>query len=283
MPKLLSQDDVARYREEGWLAPIRVMGEDEAAGLRAALEAVEARMGGPLRGDLRHKSHLLFPFLAELIRHPRILDAVEDLLGPDILCWSSSFFIKEAANPSFVSWHQDSTYWGLSQPEVATAWVALTPSNAANGAMAVIPGSHKLDQIPHRDTFHRHNLLTRGQEIAVEVDAAKAVLLELSPGEMSLHHVRLVHGSAPNPSPDRRIGYAIRYIPTHIRQIEGEDSATLVRGVDRYGHFEPEPYPDGEMTAAMLALHKRIAERNAKILYRGTAVESFNDPAAIRG
>jgi hypothetical protein len=283
MPKLLSEEAVARYREEGWLAPIRVMGEDEAAGLRAALEAVEGRMGGPLRGDLRHKSHLLFPFLAELIRHPRILDAVEDLLGPDILCWSSSFFIKEAANPSFVSWHQDSTYWGLSQPEVATAWVALTPSNAANGAMAVIPGSHKLDQIPHRDTFHRHNLLTRGQEIAVEVDAAKAVLLELSPGEMSLHHVRLVHGSAPNPSPDRRIGYAIRYIPTHIRQIEGEDSATLVRGVDRYGHFEPEPYPDGEMTAAMLALHKRIAERNAKILYRGTAVESFNDPAAIRG
>jgi phytanoyl-CoA dioxygenase PhyH len=283
MPKLLSQDDVARYREEGWLAPIRVMGEDEAAGLRAALEAVETRMGGPLRGDLRHKSHLLFPFLAELIRHPRILDAVEDLLGPDILCWSSSFFIKEAANPSFVSWHQDSTYWGLSQPEVATAWVALTPSNAANGAMAVIPGSHKLDQIPHRDTFHRHNLLTRGQEIAVEVEESRSVLLELSPGEMSLHHVRLVHGSAPNPSPDRRIGYAIRYIPTHIRQIEGEDSATLVRGVDRYGHFEPEPYPDGEMTAAMLALHKRIAERNAKILYRGTAVESFNDPAAIRG
>ena len=283
MPKLLSEEAVARYREEGWLAPIRVMGEDEAAGLRAALEAVEARMGGPLRGDLRHKSHLLFPFLAELIRHPRILDAVEDLLGPDILCWSSSFFIKEAANPSFVSWHQDSTYWGLSEPEVATAWVALTPSNAANGAMAVIPGSHKLDQIPHRDTFHRHNLLTRGQEIAVEVEESRSVLLELSPGEMSLHHVRLVHGSAPNPSPDRRIGYAIRYIPTHIRQIEGEDSATLVRGVDRYGHFEPEPYPDGEMTAAMLALHKRIAERNAKILYRGTAVESFNDPAAIRG
>jgi hypothetical protein len=283
MPKLLSEDEVARYREEGWLAPIRVMGEDEAAGLRAALEAVEGRMGGPLRGDLRHKSHLLFPFLAELIRHPRILDAVEDLLGPDILCWSSSFFIKEAANPSFVSWHQDSTYWGLSEPEVATAWVALTPSNAANGAMVVIPGSHKLDQIPHRDTFHRHNLLTRGQEIAVEVEESRSVLLELRPGEMSLHHVRLVHGSAPNPSPDRRIGYAIRYIPTHIRQREGEDSATLVRGVDRHGHFEPEPYPDGEMTPAMLALHKRIAERNAKILYRGTAVESFNDPAAIRG
>ena len=161
--------------------------------------------------------------------------------------------------------------------------MALTPSRAENGAMAVIPGSHKLDQVPHRDTFHRHNLLTCGQEVAVEVDDSKAVMLTLRPGEMSLHHVRLVHGSAPNPSSDRRIGYAIRYIPTHIRQLEGEDSATLVRGTDRYGHFEPEPRPDGEMTPAMMALHKRIAERNARILYRGTGVESFNDPAALRG
>jgi len=283
MPKRLTEAQVAQYREAGYLAPIRIMDEAEALALRAALEAVEARTGGPLRGDLRHKSHLLFPFLADLVRHPALLDAVEDLIGADILCWSSSFFIKEAANPAFVSWHQDSTYWGLSSPEVATAWVALTPSDAENGAMAVIPGSHKLDQVPHRDTFDRHNLLTRGQEIAVEVDDSKAVMLTLRPGEMSLHHVRLVHGSAPNPSFDRRIGYAIRYIPTHIRQLEGEDSATLVRGIDRYGHFEPEPRPDGERTPPMMALHKRIAERNAKILYRGTGVESFNDPAALRG
>jgi len=283
MPKLLSETQIAQYREDGYLAPIRIMGEDEALGLRARLEAVEARTGGPLRGDLRHKSHLLFPFLADLVRHPVLLDAVEDLIGPDILCWSSSFFIKEAANPAFVSWHQDSTYWGLSAPDVVTAWVALTPSQAENGAMAVIPGSHTIDQIPHRDTFHRHNLLTRGQEVAVEVDEKKAVMLSLRPGEMSLHHVRLVHGSAPNPSLDRRIGYAIRYIPTSIRQLEGEDSATLVRGTDHYGHFELEPRPDGEMTPAMMALHKRIAERNAKILYRGTGVQSFNDPAALRG
>jgi ectoine hydroxylase-related dioxygenase (phytanoyl-CoA dioxygenase family) len=240
-------------------------------------------MGGPLRGDLRHKTHLLFPFLAELVRHPGILDAIEDVLGPDILCWSSNFFIKEAADPAFVSWHQDSTYWGLSSPEVATAWVALTPSNAANGAMAVIPGSHKLDQMPHRDTFHRHNLLTRGQEIAVEVDESQSVPLNLQPGEMSLHHVRLVHGSAPNPSFDRRIGFAIRYIPTSIRQIEGDDSATLVRGEDRYRHFEHEPRPRIDMDPAMLELHRQIAERNAKILYRGTGVTSFNDPAALRG
>jgi non-heme Fe2+,alpha-ketoglutarate-dependent halogenase len=283
MPKLLTEAQIAQYEADGYLAPIRVMEEGEALALRHKLEAVEAEMGGPLRGDLRHKTHLLFPFLADLVRHPKILDAIEDVLGADILCWSSNFFIKEAADPAFVSWHQDSTYWGLSSPDVATAWVALTPSNEANGAMAVMPGSHKLDQMPHRDTFHRHNLLTRGQEIAVEVDEAKAVPLNLRPGEMSLHHVRLVHGSAPNPSFDRRIGFAIRYIPAHLRQLEGEDSATLVRGEDRFHHFEHEPRPKIDMDPELLALHRLIAVRNARILYRGTGVTSFNDPAAIRG
>src|SRR6266446_5526466 len=283
MAKSLTEEQIAQYREQGYLAPLRVMSEDQALALRAALETVEASMGGPLRGDLRHKSHLLFPFLADLVRHRFLLEAVEDLLGPDLLCWTSNFFIKEAANPAFVSWHQDSTYWGLSAPEVATAWVALTPSTLENGAMAVIPGSHKSDQIPHRDTFDRHNLLTRGQEVAVAVDETKAVPLILKPGEMSLHHVRLVHGSPPNPSEDRRIGFAIRYIPTRIRQTLGEDNATLVRGTDRFRHFELEPRPDGEMAPEMLALHKRNAERSARILYRGTDVASFNDPQAVRG
>src|SRR5437016_4391908 len=255
MPKSLTKTQIAQYDEAGYLAPILVMAEDEALALRQKLEAIEAEMGGPLRGDLRHKTHLLFPFLAGLVRHPRILDAIEDVLGPDILCWSSNFFIKEATDPAFVSWHQDSTYWGLSEPDVVTAWVALTPSNAANGAMAVIPGSHMMDQVPHRDTFDRHNLLTRGQEVAVEVDEAQQALLVLQPGEMSLHHVRLVHGSAPNPSGDRRIGFAVRYIPTRLRQLEGEDSATLVRGRDRYGNFEPEPRPKTDMDPELLVLH----------------------------
>jgi ectoine hydroxylase-related dioxygenase (phytanoyl-CoA dioxygenase family) len=147
--------------------------------------------------------------------------------------------------------------------------------------MEVIPGSHKLDQIPHRDTFAKHNLLTRGQEIAVEVDQSKAVRLDLEPGEISLHHVRLVHGSAANTSDDRRIGFAIRYIPTHLRQLFGDDSASLVRGEDRYGHFELEPGPKRDMDPDMLALHQAITERNAKILYRGTDVESYNDPRAV--
>jgi non-haem Fe2+, alpha-ketoglutarate-dependent halogenase len=283
MPKALTDDQVAAYHRDGYLAPVTVMDEAAARKLRATLEAIEAGMGGPLRGDLRHKAHLLFPFLAGLIRHPDILDAIEDVLGPDILCWNTNFFIKEAETPSFVSWHQDSTYWGLSSPDVCTAWVALTPSDEGNGAMAVIPRTHTRDQIPHRDTFDRHNLLTRGQEVAVEVDEAEAVPLILKPGEMSLHHVRLVHGSPPNPSPGRRIGFAIRYIPTSVHQLEGTDSATLVRGEDRFGHFELEPRPQRDMDDDMLALHRRLTERAAQILYKGTGVDNFNDPRAVRG
>jgi non-heme Fe2+,alpha-ketoglutarate-dependent halogenase len=283
MAKSLTPAQIDAYERDGYLAPVRVMSEADALALRGTLEAIEAGMGGPLRGDLRHKAHLLFPFLADLIRHPAILDAIEDVLGPDILCWNTNFFIKEADTPSFVSWHQDSTYWGLSSPDVCTAWVALTPSHLANGAMAVIPKSHTMDQVPHRDTFDRHNLLTRGQEVAVEVDEAEAVPLVLRPGEMSLHHVRLVHGSPPNPSHDRRIGFAIRYIPTSIHQLEGTDSATLVRGTDRFHHFELEPRPERDMQEDMLALHQRLTERAAQILYKGTGVETFNDPRAVRG
>ena len=279
--KALTPHQVEQFRREGYVPKIRVMSREDAERARAALEDYEQRTGGPLRGNLRHKAHLLFPFLSEIVRNNRILDAIEDLYGPNLLCWTSNFFIKEARNPAFVSWHQDATYWGLSAPDVVSAWVALTPSNTANGAMGVMPGSHRTEQLPHRDTFDKNNLLTRGQEIAVEVDESRAAYLELEPGEASLHHVLLVHGSPPNPSHDRRIGFAIRYIPTSVRQLHGEDSATLVRGVDTFHHFEHEPRPTRDMDPTFLELHRKIAERNAQILYRGTDVKTYDDPKAL--
>jgi non-haem Fe2+, alpha-ketoglutarate-dependent halogenase len=281
MQKLLTKEQAETFWRDGCVFPIRVMPEAQALELRARLEAFERETGGPLKGALRHKSHLLFTWLADLVRNERILDAIEDLYGPNLFCWTTNFFIKEANNPAFVSWHQDSTYWGLDKPDVVTAWVALTPSTTSNGAMGFIPGTHTRDQIPHRDTFAKNNLLTRGQEVAVEVDEKQAVTIELQPGEMSLHHVRLVHGSPPNPSNDRRIGFAIRYIPTSVAQIAGDDSATLVRGVDAFHHFEHEPRPTRDMDPAFLELHRKITERNAQILYRGTEVKSYDDPKAL--
>lgn len=271
----LPEAAIAHYREHGYYAPIRVMSADDAARVRTHLEAHEAAHG-VLKGSMRHKSHLLFTWLDSLIRHPAILDAVEGVIGPDILCWSSSFFIKEARDPGFVSWHQDSTYWGLDPADIVTAWVALSESTAENGAMRVIPDTHTLEQVAHRDTFAADNLLTRGQEIAVDVDGSRAVMLSLQPGEMSLHHVRLIHGSDPNPSAKRRIGFAIRYLPTHVRQVVGtRDSATLVRGVDRFGNFEPEQVPERDLSDAAIAFHAHVMGDQQQVLMKNAPVAAM--------
>jgi non-haem Fe2+, alpha-ketoglutarate-dependent halogenase len=269
--KKLTAQEVARFAQTGIHFPVSALSAEQAAECRRKLEAFEASQGGPLAGGLRTKPHLLLTWLDELIRHPTILDAVEDILGPNLLVWSTSFFTKEAHDPAYVSWHQDSTYWGLSEPDVVTAWVAFTPSTVENGCMRVIPGSHLRDQLPHKDTFAANNLLTRGQEVQVEVNDTDAIDVTLDPGEFSIHHVRLVHGSPPNPSNDRRIGFAIRYVPTYVRQTAGpRDSAMLVRGVDTFHHFDPEPVPKIDFGEAERAAHKRIVEDSLKILYRGT-------------
>src|ERR1700733_901163 len=279
MNKLLTRFEIEHYHQYGYVAPIRVMPVEQALLLRKHLEDFERSQGGPLKGSLRHKTHLLFTWLSDLVRQEKVLDAVEDLYGGNLLCWSTNFFIKEGNDPAYVSWHQDSTYWGLSKPDVVTAWVALSESEKSNGAMEVIPGTHTLDQMPHKDTYAKNNALTRGQEVAVEVDQSKAVAIELQPGEMSLHHVRIIHGSPPNASSNRRIGFAIRYIPTDVRQMEGTDSATLVRGVDTFQTFRHEPRPMRDLDPEFVALHQQITDRNAKILYKGAGVSSFDRPA----
>lgn len=268
--KVLSAAAVAQYQRDGYYHPIRVLAPHEAQSYRQRLEAFERAEGKPLQGAYRHKTHLLFTWLWDLLFHPRILDAVEDVIGPNILCWTSSFFIKEPHDPGFVSWHQDATYWGLNSPDVVTAWVAFSPSTIPAGAMRVIPGTQR-EQVRHQDTFDPNNLLTRGQEVAVTVDDRQAVDLVLQPGEMSLHHVLIVHGSEPNNADDRRIGYAIRYVPTYVKQIAGErDSAVLVRGVDDYHHFDLEQRPDADLGPRALAQHRESTERSLKVVYRGT-------------
>ena len=276
MTKILTEDQVAGFRRDGYLFPLSVLSGTEAAGYYTEFQLIESQCGGKISGGVRYKPHILLPFLNDLIRNSKILDAVEDIIGPNILCWASSFFNKDARDPSYVSWHQDSTYWGLSEPEVVTAWVALTPSKIGNGCMQVIPGTHTIDQVGHRDTNAEHNLLSRGQEVEVDVDESKAVDLELDAGEISLHHVRLIHGSPPNPSDQRRIGYAIRYIPPHVYQLYSEsDTATLVRGEDRFNHFVSEPTPNSNMDPEVLEFHARANGEAGKVLYRGSSREPY--------
>ncbi len=270
MPRLLSPEAVSQYQRDGYYFPIRVLSAGEGLSYRRKLEAYEATTGGPIQSNWRHKVHLLFTWANELVRHPKILDAVEDLIGPNIICWTTNFFIKEANSPSFVSWHQDSTYWGLEPPDVISAWLALSDAPLESGAMKFLPGSHKWQQVEHRDTFDENNLLTRGQEIAVEVDETQAVDVPLKMGEISLHHVRLAHGSYPNTTNDRRIGLSIRYIPTYVRQVKVKDSAMLVRGVDEYGNFDWEPEPQADADEAAIAAHDEAMTRRVATYYSGT-------------
>ncbi len=275
MPKMLTAGQVEAYREKGYHFPVDVLSPAEVAAFRSDLENYERQSGGPISGAARHRSHVLFTWVNEMIRHPKILDAVEDVLGPNLFCWNTSFFVKEARDPGYVSWHQDATYWGLSSPDVMTVWIAFSPANKVSGCMKFVAGTHKL-QVEHADTFHKDNLLTRGQEIAVDVNEADAVYAELAPGQASLHHVLLFHGSAPNQSDDRRIGLAIRYIPTHVKQAVGtRDWATLVRGVDTYGHFAPEPRPVRDLDPAAVAFHREVSEEQVRVLYRGTSKQEY--------
>ena len=168
MGKMLTAAQAADFERDGYLFPLRAFSAAEARGYRHALESYEAETGDAIHSNMRHKVHLLFRWADEVVHHPPILDAVEDILGPDLLCWTTNFFIKEANDPAFVSWHQDSTYWGLEPADVVTAWVAFTDAPVESGAMRFLPGSHKLDQISHRDTYAADNLLTRGQEIEMD-------------------------------------------------------------------------------------------------------------------
>ncbi|MDZ7840156.1 MAG: phytanoyl-CoA dioxygenase family protein [Gammaproteobacteria bacterium] len=269
MPKLLSPEAIEQFQRDGYYFPARVMSREEAFSYRRQLEDYERRNGGPLKSNYRHKVHLLFPWACELVKHPRILDAVEDLLGPDLICWTTNLFIKEPHNPHFVSMHQDSTYWGLDPADVATAWIALSDVPLESGPMKFAAGTHR-EQLPHKDTFHEHNLLSRGQEIEVDIPMDECTDVVLQAGEISLHHVRLAHGSGPNDSDDRRIGLAIRYVPPYVRQVKLRDSAMLVRGKDDYGHFDWEQEPADDADAAAIESHKAAMDRQVAVYYEGT-------------
>ena len=269
MTKRLTADQVTAYRRDGFVYPIPVMKPDEAEEFRQALERFEREHPDYMSGMKRQKLHLVTTWMAELVRRPEILDAVEDILGPDFLCWQTSLFIKEGKDPGFVSWHQDGNYWGLSSNEVVTAWLALSPSTVESGCMKMMPGSHEWDGIEHKDTFDEDNLLTRGQVMDIQMDEAKAADVVVRTGEISLHHVNIAHSSAPNQSDDRRIGIAMRYVTPRVKQVTGvPDSATLVRGTDTVGNFEAEPAPTYDFEPAALALHERVTNTRSDFIYK---------------
>lgn len=251
----LSAEAVRGYRERGYHAPVDAFSAAEVAGWRSRLEALEAEHGGRLAGIYQFKPHLHQLWADEIVHRPEILDAVESLIGPDILLLHFTVWVKDPGSPAFVSWHQDGTYFGLHPHEHVTAWVALSDSTRDSGCVEVVPGSHTAGQMAHETREASGNMLRTGQHIPVDESAVEIALLELRAGQLSLHHTHLLHNSRPNRGADRRIGLGISYIPTRVAcSSKTRLTAMLVRGEDRHGHFDPEPRPrPGAPIEALLA------------------------------
>lgn len=262
------------YQQLGYQFPLRAYSRDQAGAIcrrfvthyEQRRELLELRLPRE-RVAFLIENHLYLRWVCDIITNPHVLDAVESVLGPDILVWSSQWFPKFSRDKSFVSWHQDAAYWGLSPPRVVTAWIALTASRRANGCVCVIPGTHRGDLLPQRDTYADANMLSRGQEIAVDVDTTRAVALELEAGEFSLHHIGIVHGSGPNESDQPRIGLAIRYIsPEVVQRGRERDMVMLVRGDDRHGHFDIVQPPERDLAYGASPVHAESLARKRRNL-----------------
>ncbi len=256
MPKVLSDDQIALFRDQGYLYPFDGVGREAAGDMCADRDAYQRREGVSAT-SLILKAHLCFKRSFEFTRHPRVLDVVEDLIGPNIMTLSARFWIKPGRDGSFVSWHQDSAYFGRDPHELVTVWLALTDSNKANGCLRVLPRSHLGKAYSHVETFDEKNLLARGQTIE-DLDDGHAVDLELEAGQFSCHHERMVHGSLANETDGPRIGIGIFYFPTHVKSTIGRRPACLVRGVDEYGHWDADPIPESDLDERILA-HVRAA------------------------
>ena len=257
----------SKYEREGYDFPFDVLSPKEVERFRRAYLDLSVRLGGSPKAVEVSQLHAYFPWAYELALHPSILDVVEKEIGPDILVWGCQAFPKRARDPGFVTMHQDGTYWGLRSGEITTAWIALTESTPENGCMRVLPGSHKLPILPHVDTYAENNQLTRGQQVEMQVDDAEVMNIELQPGQMSLHHVRIIHGSNANFSHRHRIGIVVRYMTPDVESVEAAQKVVLARGEDRFGNWErmKEP-PTYETADVAIAAQRQGAQRHLAAL-----------------
>ena len=263
--KALTQEQVDQFRHNGFLFALPALTAEEIATCLAGLHRLEADLGCPVaEADVKWRSHAYAhsPWFNDLIRHPRILDAIEDVIGPDILVWTSTFFIKEPNSPTFAAWHQDGTYFGLEPHEQVCAWVALTDASAEAGCMEMLSSGGAPRQLHHAALGLAHSINRAGQTITEPFDDSSPVAMALPAGSFSLHHELAVHRSAPNRAAHRRIGIGLNYLPTHVRvNSPVRLKAMLVRGEDRYGHFDLIDPPAAERDAAALAVHQEVSDR----------------------
>jgi len=280
MSASLSHEQSEHYWNDGFIFPLPVISATQAGQYRAQLEDIERNyqhhnLPRPLNDYIRTHSDCVMPMAVELAMMPAVLDAVESIIGPNILIWGADFFIKEAHSPMHVSMHQDLTYWGFGETsDQVSAWIALSASTVESGCVDLVRGSHKNPILPHHDTQAVDNLLSRGQEVAVDVADSDRTHVDLQPGEMSLHHGLAIHGSNPNTSDDRRIGLAIRYInPESKRGSEHREFAMLARGVDTSDAFIHYARPESLFSETSLNIYEQIRDAQSKVLMAGLTKE----------
>ena len=270
----LSSNQLKQYKDEGFVSPINVFSKEKAKEIRDEIELIEKEMPEELEKSGRYNAHLISPLLDGVTHNPKILDAVQSLIGENILVCGTTLFIKNPNEKGFVSYHQDAKYIGLEPHNWVTAWVAITDSNEHNGCMRMWSGSHKDNLKQHDQNFNEGNLLTRGQTIN-DVPKENTTPLILSSGQMSLHHPTVVHGSDLNKSNDRRIGFVIQsYIGTNVKQVLGKNSVQLGRGMDNFNFHEKIGRTKSLMHKNDIKLKKQENDHLQQIFYKGSNKKS---------
>ena len=266
----LTVNQIKQYQDEGYVAPIDVLSKEEAREIRDEIEHIEKKWPNELEGLGRNYVHLISPLFNKICYNKKILDAVESLIGQNILICGTTLFIKNANEKGFVSFHQDAKYIGLKPYNWVTAWIAVTDANEENGCMRMWAGSHKENIKEHNQKFDENNLLTRGQTIEnVPIKETKPVVLKA--GQMSLHHPKIIHGSGLNKSNDRRIGFVIQsYIGTNVDQVLGKMYVQLARGKDSFNYHENVTRPVELMNEKDILLRKKANDELSKIFYSGS-------------
>ena len=264
----LSSNQLKQYEDQGYISPIQVLSSSEALDARKEIELIEKKIPNEIDKSGRYNVHLISPKLDSIVHNSKILDAVESIIGKNILVCSTTLFVKNPNEKGFVSYHQDAKYIGLEPLNWVTAWVALTDSNENNGCMKMWPKSH-LNIKDHNEKFNEGNLLTRGQTVE-NVPENEVKSIELKSGQMSLHHPRIVHGSGINKSDDRRIGFVIQsYIGTNVKQTLGKNSVQIARGEDKFNHHKIINRTNALMSEESILLRKKENDYLQEIFYKG--------------
>tara|TARA_B100000401_G_scaffold425187_1_gene354659 strand:- start:960 stop:1787 length:828 start_codon:yes stop_codon:yes gene_type:complete len=266
----LSLEQINQYNNDGFIYPIDVLSTDETGKIREEIERIEKDWPNELEGLGRNYIHLISPVFDKIPHNPKILDAVEGIIGKDILVCGTTLFIKNPDQKGFVSFHQDAKYIGLKPYNWVTGWLAVTDANEENGCMRMLKGSHKEDLKFHNQKFDDHNLLTRGQTIE-NIPINKTTPVILKAGQLSLHHPKIIHGSGPNKSNDRRIGFAIQsYIGTNVDQVLGKIYVQQARGVDTFKFHEHVERASELMGYQGRKLRKKANDELSNIFYSGS-------------